>query len=255
MRAAPALALLAGVLASLPARAESLLISLSVQRVAVNSTFTGSSIVVFGSVERDARTVARPGPYDLVITVRGPRQSLTVREKERLGPIWLNRGQQKFVEVPAFLSVLASRPLTEVTGEVSRRRLRIGLDAIVAAPDLTFASERADDPFRAALLRLRTGQKLFREDERGVQFLTPTLFRATVTLPETAPVGGYDVEAMLLAGGTELAREQSRFELVKSGFERRMALFARDWSPAYAVAAVVFALLFGWLASVIFRRD
>ena len=241
--------------AVLPVRAESLLISLSVSRVAVNSSYTGSSIVVFGSVERDAQTVARSGGYDLVVTVRGPRQSLTVREKERLGPIWLNRAQQKFVEVPAFLAVLASRPLTDLAGETSRLRLRIGLDAIVAAPDLTFPREREDDPFRAALLRLRAGQKLFVEDEAGVQFLTPTLFRATVPLPATAPVGRYDVEAVLFAGGASLARQEARFELAKSGFERRMAVFARDWAPAYGLLAIVLALLFGWLASVIFRRD
>jgi uncharacterized protein (TIGR02186 family) len=247
--------LVAAVLAPLPARAEALLISLSVSRVAVNSSYTGSSIVVFGSVERDAQTVARAGGYDLVVTVRGPRQSLTVREKERLGPIWLNRAQQKFAEVPAFLAVLASRPLTALAGEPSRQRLRIGLDAIVASPDLTLASDRVDDPFRSALLRLRAGQKLFIEDEAAVQFLTPTLFRATVPLPATAPVGRYDVEAVLFASGASIARQESRFELVKTGFERRMAVFARDWAPAYGILAIGAALLFGWLASVIFRRD
>ena len=255
MRASAALALLLALVGAGPASAEALLISLSVSRVAVNSTFTGSSIVVFGSVERDAKTVARAGPYDLVVTVRGPRQSLTVREKERLGPIWLNRAQQKFAEVPAFLAVLASRPLTEVAGEPSRLRLRIGLDAIVAAPDLTLSRERAGDPFRAALLRLRAGQKLFVEDEAAVTFLTPTLFRATVPLPATAPVGRYDLEAVLFSGGAELARQDGRFELVKTGFERRMAVFARDWAPAYGLLAVMVALLFGWIASVIFRRD
>lgn len=249
-----ALALLA-LLAGGTARAETLLVTLSQSRVAVNSTYSGSSIVVFGSVERDAQTVARQGPYDLVVTVRGPRQTLTVREKELLGPIWLNRAQQKFVEVPSFLAVLASRPLTEVTGESSRRRLRIGLDAIVAAPELTFASERTDDPFRTALLRLRSGQKLFIEDEAAVRFLTPTLFRATVPLPATAPVGRYDVEASLFSSGAELARETTAFELLKTGFERRMAVIARDWSLAYGIAAVLVALMFGWIASVIFRRD
>jgi hypothetical protein len=39
-------------------------------------------------------TAARSGradPYDIVVTVRGPRRMLLVREKERVGPIWLNR--------------------------------------------------------------------------------------------------------------------------------------------------------------------
>lgn len=237
------------------ARAESLVVSLSVTQVAVTSTFAGTSIVIFGAVERDAQTVARGAPYDIVATVRGPRQSLTVREKEQLGPIWVNRAQQKFAEVPSFLAVLASRPLTEVAGERSRRQLRIGLDAIVAAPDLTLSRDRTDDPFRAALLRLRAGQRLFVENEAAVTFLSPSLFRATIALPAIAPVGRYDVAVALFSGGAVLARHETQFSLAKSGIEQRLAGFAHDWSLLYGLAMGVFALSFGWIASVIFRRD
>src|SRR5690606_4009144 len=59
-----AAAALAGLLASLaPAAAETLILSLSTHRVAITSTYTGSSIVVFGAIERDERTVARAAPY------------------------------------------------------------------------------------------------------------------------------------------------------------------------------------------------
>ena len=70
-----------------PAAAESLTASLSTARVAITSNYTGSSIVVFGVIERDAQTVARAGAYDIIVTVRGPRQSLVVRVKEPIGPI------------------------------------------------------------------------------------------------------------------------------------------------------------------------
>ncbi|MFE1600320.1 TIGR02186 family protein [Methylobacterium sp. ID0610] len=252
-----ALALLLGLaaygLTAIPAAAESLVVSLSFTRLAITSNYAGSSVAIFGAVERDAQMAARRGAYDVVVTIRGPRQSLTVREKEALGPLWVNRAQRKFAEVPAFLAVLASRPLAEVADEATRRRLRLGLRAIVESPEMTASPE--DDPFRDALLRLRRSERLFVENEAAVRFLTPTVFRATVPLPARAPVGAYDVEVALLAGTVPLARESARFDLVKTGVEQGLASVARDWSLLYGVGTGVLALLSGWLASVIFRRD
>ncbi|MGY2051292.1 TIGR02186 family protein [Methylobacterium sp. JK268] len=245
---------LAGSLLARPAAAEALVVSLSFTRLAVTSTYAGASLAVFGAVERDGQAAARQGPYDAVITVRGPRQSLTLREKQALGPLWVNRAQQKFAEVPAFLAVLSSAPLARLADASTRRRLRLGLRAIVDSGDLTAAPE-GDDPFREALLRLRRSQRLFVEAETGVRFLSASVFRANVALPAAAPVGAYDVEVTLLAGTVPVARETARFDLVKTGAEAGLAAFARDWSLLYGVGTGALALLSGLLASLIFRRD
>jgi uncharacterized protein (TIGR02186 family) len=253
---APAIGMAALALAAAAsdAWAETLIASLSTSRVLISSNYTGSAIVAFGAIERDAQTIARPGGYDVVVTVRGPRQTLTVREKERLGPIWLNRSQQKFADVPAFLGVFASRPVAEITTEQLRRRLRVGLDAIIGAPD--FAPERGSEAaFREALLRLRMRDGLYLESERGVTFLTPAIFRAAIPVPAIAPPGNYDVEIALFADSALLARTFTSFELVKIGFEQQVADLARERSAAYGAVTGAIALMFGWLASIVFRRD
>ena len=237
------------------AGAEALVTSLSSHQVRIASNYTGAQVVVFGAVERDAQSVARSGDYDIVVTVRGPRQVVTVREKEALGPFWINREQQKFADMPAYLGVFSSRPVPELTTDPLRRRFRVGIDAIVNAPDATLDRGEADEPFREALVRLRTRERLFVEDSRGVSFLTPTLFRAAVNLPATAPPGPYEVEAALFWGGVLLTRTQTHFEVFKIGFEQQVGDLARDWSALYGAFTGGFALLFGWIASVIFRRD
>ena len=238
-----------------PARAENLVASLSTSRVAITSNYTGGSIVVFGAIERDGQTVSRSGGYDIVVTVRGARQSLVVREKEPLGPIWINREQQRFVDVPLFLAVLSARGVGDLTTDLLRQRLRIGIEAIVGSPD--FAAERGggDVPFRQALVRLRERDELYQEIPRGVTFLTPSLFRAAVPLPATAPPGAYEVDIALFADSVLLARAFTNFELVKIGFEQRVALWSRNWSWLYGLAVAAIALAFGWTASMIFRRD
>jgi uncharacterized protein (TIGR02186 family) len=250
-----ALALI-GLLASLlPAGAETLITSLSSHRVLINSNYTGTSIAIFGAIERDAQTVSRGSIYDVVVTVRGPRQFLVVREKERMGPIWLNQDQQKFPTAPAYLSVLSSRELVNITSPILRQRQRIGLDAVVDAPDFTNDRGTADDPFRDALMRLKAQEGLYLQSERAVTFLTPSIFRAAIPLPATAPPGNYDVEVTLFADTVILARTATSFELVKTGFEQQVGEIARDWSAVYGAATAAMALLFGWIASVIFRRD
>ena len=238
------------------ARAETLVASLSTSRVLISSNYTGSSVVVFGTIERDAQTVSRASAYDIVITVRGPRQNLIVREKQQVGPIWVNRAEQTFAELPAYLAVMSSAPLETVTTEPLRRRLRVGLEAVVARRSSAAGPGSGDDSrFREALLRIERREGLYHLDERGVSFLTGTVFRAPIPVTATAPPGNYDVEVALFADSVPLSRTHTSFELVKTGFEQRVAVLARDWSAVYGAGTAGVALLFGWLASVIFRRD
>lgn len=253
MRLAAALLML--VLGFAPAASETLITSLSSHRVLINSNYTGTSIAVFGAIERDAQTISRGTDYDAVVIVRGPRQYLVVREKERLGPIWINQEQQKFPLAPAYISVLTSRPLDEMTSVQLRQRQRVGLRAIIGAPDFTNERAGADREFREALYRLKSEEGLYIEDERAVTFLTPSIFRASIPLPATAPPGNYDVDVMLFADTVILARTTTHFELVKSGFEQQVGEVARDLSLFYGLATALIALSFGWLANVIFRRD
>jgi uncharacterized protein (TIGR02186 family) len=237
------------------AQAETLITSLSNHRVLINSNYTGTQIAVFGAIERDAQTVARATGYDVVVTVQGPRQLLTVRERERLGPVWINQEQQKFPAAPAYISIMTSRPITEITSDQLRQRQKIGLEAIINANDFTNDRNGADKPFRQALHRLKAEEGLYLEDERGVTFLTPDIFRAGIPLPATAPPGNYEVDVTLFADTVILARTHTNFELVKTGFEEQVGAIARDWSLFYGLATAAIAIFFGWLANVIFRRD
>ncbi|MCA0421498.1 MAG: TIGR02186 family protein, partial [Proteobacteria bacterium] len=121
------LAALAIGLATGAARAETLIAAMSSHQIQITSNYTGSQLTVFGLVERDGRTVARGDPYDIIVTVRGPRRMLLVREKEQFGPIWINRTQRRFPENPVFLHVATNRPIAEMMSNETAQRDRIGL--------------------------------------------------------------------------------------------------------------------------------
>jgi uncharacterized protein (TIGR02186 family) len=234
---------------------ETLVTSLSTHRVVIASNFTGGEIVVFGVIERDGRSASRAGAYDISVTVRGPRRTFVVREKERVGFAWINRHQRRFVDLPGLIAVLTNRPLDEITTPELRRRLRIGLDEVIVPVELALDLDSGEARFREALKRLEGTSGRFLTSDRGVTFLTPTVFRAPIPLPATAPTGNYDVEIALFSDSTPLARQTTSFELVKSAFEQRIGAAARDYGLLYGLATVGIAILMGWLGSVVFRRD
>ena len=243
-----------GLAASLPAKAETLIAALSTHRIAITSNYTGDQLTVFGLVEREGRTAARADPYDIVVTVRGPPRMLIVREKERVGPLWVNRQQRRFPERPIFLSVSSNRPIEEILTEDAARRERIGL-ANAQRTQSTREFEFGIGPYRDALIRIMEAKGLYAEHERGVTFLSPALFSSQIKIPAIAPTGPYEVEVLLYAGGSILARQTTNFEVVKTGAEQRMTSAAHDRPLLYGLATVAVALLLGWLATVIFRRD
>lgn len=254
---AAAVALVAMLATAQPVAAERLVTSISRHQVLVNSSFTGTQIVLFGTIEQD-NPATRPRPsYDLVVTLLGPRETVVTRRKERVFGIWANVAARTFVNVPSYLGILGNRPFAEIANRDTLRRLQIGLDYFLLpqqiGPDI--ADVVRDDPLRVNFIRLKKEHALYLELTNGVTFLTPTVFRAEIPLPAQAPFGSYDVQIKLLAGGAQLASASSAFEVIKVGFEQFVAMASRDYSLLYGLTAVMMGLFTGWFASVVFRKD
>jgi uncharacterized protein (TIGR02186 family) len=236
-----------------PAAAERLISSLSSHQVLVTSSFAGAELVLFGSIERDAKTVSRRGGYNIVVTVAGPPQTLVTRRKDRVFGIWANTDSRTFTDAPSYLAVLSNKPLDEIASSGVQQRLDIGMDN-VPMPE-SAAMQPSDLVFRDALIRLQKRRHLYIEEPTSVTFLTPNLFRATIHLPAEAPVGGYEVEVKLFADGENIARTSSALEVVKVGVEQFIASSARNHGLLYGLSTTLMALLTGWFASIVFRRD
>lgn len=240
-----------------PAVAERLVVSLSNHRVQITSNFTGEDLVLFGTIEPDKGKTTRQAGYDLVVTVTGPRDTLRARRKERVLGIWVNTASRDFVGVPAYLAVLSNRPVAEITDAETRRRLQVGLDNFLLpqriGPDV--ADTVVTDPFRVAFVRLQKHRGLYRESPTAVTFLTPAVFRAAIALPADAPTGSYGIDVKLFANGAMIQRTTSALEVIKAGFEQYVADAAANHGLLYGLATTLMALLIGWIASVVFRKD
>ena len=243
-------------LAASPARAEKLVTSVSSHRVLITSNFTGTELVLFGTIE-EAPANAQIGKYDIVITVRGPARSYVTREKERVLGLWVNAESRDFTRVPSYLAVMTNRPPVEMGPPDFLHKNRIGLANHIFAqqigPDI--ADVTHDDPFRAAFLRVKEDEGAYITNTSGVTFLTPRLFRAAVPILGTALTGNYEIETLLLANSTVLAKQQTAFEVVKTGFEAFVAREARRHGLYYGLAVAFLAIVAGLIANLLFRRE
>ena len=248
---------LAAALATTPACAERLIASVSNHRVTVTPNYAGEELVLFGSVEKDAQTPAGRTNYDLVVTVSGPRADMVTRRKERQFGIWINTNSRQFLKVPSYLALFSNRPFDAIAAPEVQRRQGLGLNNVLltqrVGPD--FADVVPNDAFRSAFVRLRSEHGLYREATSAVTFLTPTLFRTGIPLPGEVPIGTYDIEIKLFADGALVTRTETAFEIVKVGFEQFIATSARQNGFAYGLVTAFMALMTGWMASIVFRKD
>ncbi|WP_417685107.1 TIGR02186 family protein [Roseibium sp.] len=243
-------------LAGRSAQAEDLVTALSSEMVSIKSNFTGTEIVVFGQIGRDLNTIARPGAYDLVITVEGPVQDITTRRKGRFLGVWVNREYETFQQIPSFYALASTKSVGSIGDRDLLDEFGIGLHHLnlaVSGRSGVPLSER--DDFRRAFLRLRQQQGLYSERPESIEFLTDTMFRTTVPLPANIPVGNYKVKSYLFQDGGVLSFKEADLAVAKIGFEQFTYNLAHSFPALYGLIAVALAIFTGWLAGVIFRKD
>ncbi len=254
IRAALALlALLAGVAGA--AAADRLVIAVSAERVQITSTYTGDDIVVFGTIERDDPMTAGKRPEDIVVVVRGPRGQYVTRHKSRILGIWVNTDSRYFVDTPSYFAIHSNRPVDQIADLETRRLHQISFDGLILKRPGGRVEAMLPDTFVASFIRLKVAENFYQEKPEAVTLPSPNLFRASVSIPAEAAVGAYGVDVYLFSRGVLLAQQSTHFEVTKTGFEQLTASASRDRPALYGFVVVCLALITGWLASVIFRRD
>lgn len=234
------------------ATADSTLVTdISSRLISVNSDFTGAELLLFGSIKSDSNLDSF-GHDDLIIVVRGPHKNIVVRRKDRIAGIWMNTTSVEFTEVPSFYAIVSNRPVTEIASAGTLKRLRIGPER------LNFHSGAAIEaslPFQEAVIRQKSETNLYSDQEGAIYFLGDTLFRTTIELPANVPVGDYVAEFYLFRDNDLVSAQSSPLFIKKSGLGRAIFEFAHNYAILYGIAANIVALLAGWLASIIFRKE
>lgn len=236
------------------APAEELAAGISRDKIEINSSFRGTEVAIFGSVEPAiGEVVEGDRARDIVVVVRSDRLSrATVRKKELVGPVWINRDAREFVNVPEFYFVATNRPLKDIAAPSVLQQFELGLDNIVFGPAPGVIG--GPTAFRKALLDSRVASELYAQHEGAVSFMSGTLFRTTLALPPNVPAGNLRIQVFSFHDGQITSSNSMTLFIEKTGIERALSEFSQREPLFYGLTAVFFSVLAGFLAAVAFRE-
>lgn len=234
---------------------ETIDIGVSTHEIAITSDFSGADLTVFGALDNADSFLQTVGQYDIVVTLEGPKTDVILRKKERVAGIWINKQSMTFDSVPESYSLASTRVIDTISTPLELSNVSIGISDIRLAPNNYIGSLNDLANFREAFRRLKQADGLFQSNEGGVRFVSPSLFRATLRLPANVPNGVHIVHAYLFKSGQFVMEKKLPLRVTKTGFEQAITDAAHQNPFFYGVFSVILAVITGWGASMIFRRD
>ncbi|MEM1139601.1 MAG: TIGR02186 family protein [Pseudomonadota bacterium] len=229
---------------------------LSADRIEITSNFKGAELILFGAIRDGPAPFLEQDFLDIVVVLRGPPSTVTVRRKERRAGILVNGAGLTFEHVPGFYFVASRRPLDITAPPEVLKAFEIGTQNLNVSPQ-PGASEA--DPatvaeLRQAIIERKRRQGLYQDNPGAIKVREETLFRTRIEVPSSVPVGEFKARVFLLRDGRVLHNDEVQLQVDKIGIERLLFNFAHNWGFVYGLTAVLFAIFAGWIASVIFRR-
>lgn len=247
----------AALLAALPlimGQAKPVLVpDVSQRSIDIAYSFTGAELLLFGAILYPGGRVPEERDADIVVVVKGPAQSILVREKQKIAGIWVNAARVRYLSAPSYYAIASSKPIAELLDERNRAIYEIGLDSLQLSP-ASGAAPVENARFVRGLVALKRRTGLYLEAPGAVEITNGVLYRARIAIPARVPVGRFTAETFLVRKGRVLAAAVREIDIRKSGFERFVARAADRNSVAYGLVAVALSVLLGWAAGSIARR-
>ena len=233
------------------AASESIVASLSQNRVALTANFDGSEIFVFGAVKR-IEPAPDDGNLDVIITVAGPREPVTVRRKRRVFGVWANAEAVEVDLAPSFYAIATTGPLEKILNENEDGNYKISAEKLVSLVDAPeIVSDAAD--FTEALIGIRKDNGLYFTTPVRANFSEDTLIGARFALPANLLEGDYVVRIFLVRNGDVIDTHRSSIAVRKVGLQRWIYNLAHQLPLIYGFLCVFLAISAGWIASILFR--
>lgn len=232
------------------AREPILVPEVSQHEIQVRQGFTGAELLLFGAILTPEGTRAGRD-FDIVVVLKGPTQSIVLREKQKVAGVWINAASTGFRSAPGFFAVASSRPVREIVDDKTAAIYELGLPWLQLSP-IGAIEPKEQTRFAAGLVDLMARKGLYQQAEGGVKVSEQVLYQARIALPSSVQTGTYTAETFAISRGRVVASATSSVEVRKLGFELVVADFAEQYSFFYGLAAVAVSVLMGWAAGRLF---
>ncbi len=234
-----------------PLRAEEVVLGLSQDQVSISTNFDGSEIIIYGAIKRE-RPIPTDAPLQVIVSVSGPLEQVTVRRKERRFGIWMNVDSVEVDAAPSFYAVATSAPWSEVITDTEDLRRTISIPRAIRS---VRAPMNVNEPqaFSNAVIRIRKDNGLYALMEGAVELQQSTLFRTAIQMPANLTEGAYLTRIFLTRSGEVVSSVETSIDVRKVGIERWLFNLSRQQPLIYGLLSLAIAIFAGWGASAAFR--
>lgn len=234
-----------------PAHGEEVVADMSQNRVAITANFDGSEILIFGAVKREA-PAPETDPLQVIVTVSGPPEPITVRRKDKRAGIWVNVDSFEIDAAPSFYAIATTGPLAEILTDAEDQLYRVSIPQAIHSARPGSTSEK-ENTFTQSLIRIRSAADLYQVNPNTVTLSDETLFKTSVNLPANLTEGDYSTRIFLTRSGKVVDRFETKIDVRKVGLERWLYNLAYERPLIYGLLSLFIAIAAGWGASAIFR--
>ena len=224
----------------------------SSRHIDIQYSFTGEELLLFGAILYPGQRLPNERA-DIVVVLKGPVQSIILREKQRVAGIWVNADSIRLRSLPTYYAIGSSAPIEDIIDERTAAIFELGLRNLHMSPT-DFSMAQKLERFEKGLIDLYRRTGLFYENPQAVEISEGVLYRARIPVPARVSVGTYQAQTYLVSKGRVLAVASREVEIRKTGFERFVAAAAQDNGFYYGLTAIMLSLFLGYLASALFRR-
>ena len=227
-----------------------LLGDISNRNISITASFTGANIIIYGAID--------PNIYvhnNIYITVIGPKKTLRLRKKINKFGFWLL--DKEFVDIydmPSYYALASNINDSDMKEPVFIVN-EIGWENIKFKPINKISDEEKKIKLDI-LKKIYISEKLYVPKLNGINIIRNTLFRSEFELPATAQVGNYEVYMYLVSKESHelISIWSDNITVTKEGLSADLFDYSKNQPLLYGLFAALGAIVFGFIASEVFRR-
>lgn len=236
---------------ALPLAAEEVVLGLSQDEVSITTNFDGSEILIYGAIKREAPIPSGP-PLEVIVTIAGPSEPVTVRRKEKRFGIWINTDLVEVDAAPSFYAVATSNAFSEILRDTEDLRYKVSIPRAIRSVGAPMTVQDAQS-FSDAVIRIRKANASYQLLEDEVDLTQQTLFSTAIAMPANLTEGDYQTRILLTRDGRVVSEYETVIDVRKVGLERWLYTLSREQPLYYGLLSLAIAIAAGWMASAVFN--
>ncbi len=219
---------------------------LSENNIKIETDFNGKEIIIFGILNDD---------QEMLMTIKGPEKNTLIQKKERILGFWFNTKKIIYNEIPSIFFIASSKNIEDILPASTIIKEELSFDFLLEnkLSQRNFISDLSFDKWKDNFVRIKKNKNLFKEYK--VDKIENKLFQTRVFFPAGSIPGEYKVNVYQIKNNIILNKKEKIINLAKSGVGSEIYTFAHNNPAAYGFFTIIFAVLSGFLAATLFRRN